>query len=40
MPKIRGVSRMAADYLGVETNWPETGLGPWTPIPTPAPAAP
>ncbi len=34
MPKIRGVSRMVADYLGVKTDWPATGLGPWTPTPT------
>ncbi len=31
MPKIRGVSRLVADYLGVRTDWPATGLGPWHP---------
>ncbi len=41
MPKIRGVSRMVADYLGVETDWPATGIGPWRPhAPPAAPAAP
>ncbi len=32
-PKIRGVSRMVADYLGVATDWPATGIGPWKPAP-------
>jgi hypothetical protein len=28
-PSLRGVPRMVADLLGVETDWPETGLAPW-----------
>jgi hypothetical protein len=27
-PNLRGVPRFLADVLGVETDWPETGLAP------------
>lgn len=29
-PSLRGVSRAVADLLAVETDWPETGVAPWT----------
>ena len=28
-PALRGVSRVAADLLGIETSWPDTGVAPW-----------
>ena len=28
-PALRGVSRVVADLLGVETDWPDTGVAPW-----------
>jgi phosphopentomutase len=28
-PALRGVSRVVADLLGVETDWPDTGAAPW-----------
>jgi hypothetical protein len=29
-PNLRGVSRVVADLFGVATDWPETGVAPWT----------
>jgi hypothetical protein len=29
-PALRGVSVVLADLMGVETNWPRTGVAPWT----------
>jgi phosphopentomutase len=28
-PEIRGVPRMIADYFGVDTSWPATGVEAW-----------
>jgi len=28
-PALRGVSRVVAELLGVETDWPRTGVAPW-----------
>jgi hypothetical protein len=28
-PELRGVSRVVADLLAVETRWPDTGIAPW-----------
>ena len=28
-PALRGVSRVIADVLGVETTWPDTDVAPW-----------
>ena len=28
-PAIRGVGAVAADLLGVKTDWPDTGIAPW-----------
>jgi tetratricopeptide (TPR) repeat protein len=33
-PALRGVSRVVADLLSVETGWPDTGIAPWArPVP-------
>lgn len=29
MPELRGVSRAAADILGIPTRWPDTGVAAW-----------
>jgi hypothetical protein len=29
-PSLRGVARVLADLLGVETAWPETGIAGWS----------
>ncbi len=29
-PALRGVSAVLADLMGVDTNWPRTGVAPWT----------